>query len=30
MKMLILHVKNVKEYKDDRIPLFHRYQVEKN
>jgi len=30
MKMLIpSHVKNVKEYKDDRIPLFHRYQVEK-
>jgi len=30
MKMLIpSHAKNVKKYEDDRIPLFHRYQVEK-
>ncbi len=30
MKMLVpSHVKKVKEYNDDRIPLFHRYNVEK-
>ena len=30
MKMLVpSHVKKVKEYSDDRIPLFHRYNVEK-
>ncbi len=30
MKMLVpSHVKKVKEYKDERIPLFHRYNVEK-
>lgn len=29
MKMMIpSHVKRVKEYKDEQIPLFHRYQVE--
>lgn len=29
MKMLIpSHARKVKEYKDDKIPLFHRYQVE--
>ncbi|MCB9990514.1 MAG: ribonuclease E/G [Rhodospirillales bacterium] len=29
MKMMIpSHVKKVKEYKDEQIPLFHRYQVE--
>lgn len=29
MKMMIpSHAKRVKEYKDDQIPLFHRYQVE--
>lgn len=29
MKMMVpSHVKRVKEYKDDHIPLFHRYQVE--
>lgn len=30
MKMLVpSHAKKVKEYKDDRVPLFHRYNVEK-
>ncbi len=30
MKMLVpSHAKKVKEYNDDRIPLFHRYNVEK-
>lgn len=30
MKMLVpSHAKKVKEYKDDKVPLFHRYQVEK-
>ncbi len=30
MKMLIpSHVKRVKEYKDDRVPMFHHYKVEK-
>lgn len=30
MKMLVpSHVKKVKEYTDDRVPLFHRYNVEK-
>lgn len=29
MKMMVpSHVKRVKEYKDEQIPLFHRYQVE--
>lgn len=30
MKMLVpSHAKKVKEYKDERVPLFHRYHVEK-
>lgn len=30
MKMLVpSHVKRVKEYKDDKVPLFHKYKVEK-
>lgn len=30
MKMLVpSHAKKVKEYKDDKVPLFHRYHVEK-